>query len=114
MTADEILRIREHRPFALSPRPWMMRQEWHHLMFAHWAVDADALRALVPPQLELDLWEGNAYLAVTPFVVRRVRARARPALPVISHFAEINVRTYVRYDGMPGVFFFSLDAANAS
>jgi len=72
------------------------------------------VRPLVPPQLELDLWDGQAYVAVVPFTIRNLRPRAVPALPVLSHFAEINVRTYVIADGKPGVYFFSLDAANLS
>lgn len=41
-----------------------------------------------------------------------IRPRYLPALPWLSSFAELNVRTYVVRDGKPGVYFFSLDAAN--
>jgi uncharacterized protein YqjF (DUF2071 family) len=41
-----------------------------------------------------------------------VAPRFVPALPWVSSFPELNVRTYVTIDGKPGVFFFSLDAAN--
>lgn len=91
-----------------------MRQEWHDLLYAHWRVEPAVLRRLVPQQLELDVWNGDAYLAVTPLVVRRLRPRGAPALPVISNFSEVNVRTYVTLGGVPGVFFFSLDAHNLS
>ncbi|HWR13235.1 MAG TPA: DUF2071 domain-containing protein [Terriglobales bacterium] len=114
MTADEILAVRSHRTYPLPQKPWVMRQEWHDLLFAHWEVPIETIRALVPPQLELDLWDGRAYLAVVPFVVRNLRPRGVPSLPVISHFAENNVRTYVTCRGIPGVWFFSLDAANLS
>jgi uncharacterized protein YqjF (DUF2071 family) len=62
----------------------------------------------------LDLWQGQAYVGVVPFVIRNLRPHGVPVLPVISHFPEINVRTYVVYGGIPGVYFFSLDAANLS
>ena len=114
MTADEILDTRDHRPFPLPAKPWVMRQEWHNLLFAHWSVDPDLIRPLVPAQLSLDLWQGRAYIAVAPFVIRGLRARGTPGLPGISNFPEVNVRTYVRFRDQPGVYFFSLDAGNLS
>lgn len=114
MDAGEILAAREHRAFPLPEAPWVMRQEWHDLMFAHWSVPVAGMRDLVPPKLELDLWQGQAYLAVTPFVLRGMRPRGLPAVPGLSDFPELNVRTYVKHRGIGGVFFFSLDAANFS
>jgi len=89
-----------------------MAQSWHDLLFAHWPVPAASLRALVPERLELDLWENQAWVAVVPFWMSGVRARWMPALPGLSRFPELNVRTYVKHRGRPGVYFFSLDAAN--
>lgn len=89
-----------------------MRQRWYHLLFAHWRVDAAALRPLIPPALELDTRHGEAWLAVVPFGMSGIRLRYTPALPWISRFLELNVRTYVTARGKPGVYFFSLDAAN--
>src|SRR6185436_1671961 len=91
---------------------WVMTQTWNDLLFAHWPVDADRLRALVPPRFELDLFDGRAWLAVVPFHMTNVSPRLVPALPWISAFAELNVRTYVRVDDKPGVYFFSLEAGN--
>lgn len=89
-----------------------MVQRWHDLLFAHWALPAARVRTLVPSQLELDLYEGKAYVAVAPFHMSGIRARFLPALPGLSRFPELNVRTYVRYQNIPGVYFFSLDAGN--
>lgn len=114
MTPAEILAVHEHRPFPLPKTRWIMYQEWHDLLFAHWALPAEVVRAVVPRELPLDLWEGNAYVGVVPFVIRNLRPRGIPPVPVISHFAEINVRTYVTVGDKPGVYFFSLDAANVS
>jgi uncharacterized protein len=91
-----------------------MRQEWHDLLFAHWALPAELVRKVVPQELPLDLWNGEAYVGVVPFRIRNLRPRGVPAVPVLSHFAEINVRTYVTLEGKPGVYFFSLDAENLS
>lgn len=89
-----------------------MAQNWHDLLFAHWEIPVEQARKLVPTKLELDLFHGQAYVAVAPFHMSGIRARWQPALPGISRFAELNVRTYVRYQGIPGVWFFSLDAAS--
>jgi len=90
-----------------------MAQSWRDLLFAHWQVDAAALRSLLPPQLQIDTFEGSAWLAVVPFRMTGVRLRGTPALPWLSAFPELNVRTYVKCEGKPGVWFFSLDAGNA-
>jgi uncharacterized protein YqjF (DUF2071 family) len=86
-----------------------MGQSWRHLLFAHWPVDPDALRTVVPPQLPLDLFDGKAWVGVTPFRVEGFRLRNTPPPPWISRFLEVNVRTYVICDGKPGIFFLSLD-----
>jgi uncharacterized protein YqjF (DUF2071 family) len=92
---------------------WLVAQVWHDLLFAHWPVDAELLRPRLPAGVELDLYEGQAWLGVVPFRMSGVRARFLPALPGLSAFPELNVRTYAVAGGRPGVFFLSLDAANA-
>ena len=69
-------------------------------------------RPLIPEVLELDLRDGQAWVAVTPFRITGLRMRGLPPLPGSSNFLELNVRSYVRYQNRPGVFFFSLDAAS--
>ena len=73
--------------------PWVMAQRWHELLFAHWPVEAGALRPLVPDGLELDVREGQAWLGVIPFRMTGVRLRGTPATPGLSAFPELNVRT---------------------
>ncbi len=87
-----------------------MRMRWCDLLFAHWAVDATAVRRLIPDALELDLFEGRAYMGVVPFRMEGVTPRRVPALPGLGAFPELNLRTYVNSGGKPGVWFFSLDA----
>jgi len=89
-----------------------MKQVWHDLLFAHWPIAPDRMRPLVPAQLTLDSFSGQCWVGVVPFWMSGVRARGVPPLPGLSRFPELNVRTYVRYDDKPGVYFFSLDAAN--
>ncbi|MCU1258229.1 MAG: hypothetical protein JWO80_1114 [Bryobacterales bacterium] len=87
-----------------------MAQTWRDLLFAHWPVSWDVLRPLVPEAMDLDRWDGAAWLGVVPFRMTGIRARATVALPHLSETLELNVRTYVTVNGKPGVYFFSLDA----
>ncbi|MSR62839.1 MAG: DUF2071 domain-containing protein [Planctomycetes bacterium] len=101
-----------HRPTPLPAGPWVMFQRWHDLLFAHWQVAPEVLRGELPGGLELELFEGQAWLGVVPFRMSGVRLRGTPALPGLAAFPELNVRTYVRHRGKRGVWFFSLEAAN--
>lgn len=88
-----------------------MAMRWSDLLFAHWPVDVARLRRLVPSALEIDTYDGAAWLGIVPFCMSGVRPRFVPAVPGFSAFPELNVRTYVVCQGKPGVWFFSLDAA---
>jgi uncharacterized protein len=106
------LRERDHRPWPLPRRPWLMGQTWRNLLFAHWPLDPDELTPLVPAPLELDTYDGHAWVGITPFVLTGFRLALTPPLPNFSTFPEVNVRTYVSVGGKPGIYFFSLDAAS--
>jgi hypothetical protein len=101
-----------HRPWPLPAGRWVMAQCWHDLLFAHWPVDISALRKAIPSALAIDTYQGQAWLGVVPFRMSGVRLRGTPAVPWLSAFPELNVRTYVVAEGKPGVWFFSLDAGN--
>jgi uncharacterized protein YqjF (DUF2071 family) len=83
---------------------------WINLIFLHWPVRAEDIRSLVPAKLELDTFEGNAWVGVVPFRMTNVRGLLAPPIPTAHDFPELNVRTYVRYGGRAGIWFFSLDA----
>jgi uncharacterized protein YqjF (DUF2071 family) len=93
--------------------PWVMVQRWHHLLFAHWRCPITDLRPLIPAPLEIDTYDGSAWVGVIPFYMSGVRMRLTPPLPTAHAFEELNVRTYVTLDGRPGVWFFSLDCASS-
>ncbi len=126
MTHATLPRHTDHRPWPLPRQPWIMRQTWHDLLFAHWPIPAATMRAHIPAPLVLDTFEGMAWIAVVPFRMSGVTGRGLPAMPWLSAFPELNVRTYVTApvppDGdpsaldptvrKPGVYFFSLEAAN--
>jgi uncharacterized protein YqjF (DUF2071 family) len=104
-----------NRPWPAPRTPWVMRMNWHELLFMHWAVPAEALRPHVPSTLDVETFDGSAWLGVVPFRMTNVRPRFVPPVPGMSAFPELNVRTYVApagSPGKPGVWFFSLDATN--
>lgn len=90
--------------------PSLMRQYWGKLLFMHWAIDAELLSRLIPSQLSIDTFDGKAWIGVVPFTMWGIRASFLPPIPGTSAFHELNVRTYVHFKGVPGVWFFSLDA----
>jgi uncharacterized protein YqjF (DUF2071 family) len=91
-----------------------MRQNWRDLLFLHWPLPSESLRAAIPPQLELDTFAGTAYVGLVSFTMTGVRPIWLPPVRGLSSFHETNLRTYVRLsDGHPGVWFFSLDAASS-
>jgi uncharacterized protein YqjF (DUF2071 family) len=96
------------------PPGWpIMYQTWGTLLFLHWPIAAERLRPLIAPQLSLDTFDGHAWVSVAPFTMWGIRPSFLPSLPMLSTSHELNVRTYVHLDGVPGVWFFSLDASNA-
>jgi uncharacterized protein len=102
-----------HRPFPLPASRWTLGQTWEQVFWAHWAVSSADLRMRVPEELEIEEHDGSAWLGIVLFRVRSLRARGALPLPGISSFLQLNVRTYVRGpDGLPGVWFFSIDASS--
>ena len=91
-----------------------MYQRWRELLFLHWTAEPAEIQARIPPGLHVDCYNGQAWIGLVPFRMEGVRPRFLPALPGLSAFPELNLRTYV-YDnrGRPGVWFFSLDTPRA-
>jgi uncharacterized protein YqjF (DUF2071 family) len=94
----------------------IMHQSWGKLLFMHWAIDAGLLRPLIPAGLEIDTYNGKAWIGVVPFTMWDIRALPSflPAVPKLSAMHELNVRTYVHHNGTPGVWFFSLDCNSST
>ncbi len=96
----------------MNRAPWVFRMRWLDLLFAHWPIPVEALRPLVPDGLDLDTFEGGAWLGIVPFRMADVGPRFLPSPPGPGAFPELNVRTYVRRGDRRGVWFLSLDAAS--
>jgi uncharacterized protein YqjF (DUF2071 family) len=102
----------DHRPWPLPRGPWVARQTWHDVLFAHWPIAASALAPLVPAGLHVDEFDGTSWVSLVPFRMTGVTARWVPPIPGLSAFPEMNLRLYVTVRNRPGILFVSLDAAN--
>lgn len=93
----------------------LMHQKWGKLLFMHWRVEEELLRPLIPAALEIDTFDGSAWIAIVPFTMWDIRALPPfiPPVPGLSSMHELNVRSYVHLDRVPGVWFFSLDCNSA-
>lgn len=111
---QEYLVRTSHRPRPIPSGRWMMTQRWNDLLFAHWPVPASSITPLLPEGLQVDTFQGSAWLGVVPFWLDRIKVRGMPPIPGMRSFPDLNVRTYVRdeHTGTPGVYFFSLDSSN--
>lgn len=87
----------------------VMVQQWKDLSYVHWRYDPAEVQALLPPGLDVDTFDGSAWVGLIPFSMRGIGVPGLPAVPYFGSFPEVNVRTYVRRNGVPGVWFFSLD-----
>jgi uncharacterized protein YqjF (DUF2071 family) len=107
---DDILSATENRQFPLPGLPWQHYQEWHENLFLHWEADPDLVAKLLPSGLVVDILNGRTWISVIAFTVRNLRLRNLPPLPFISNFHEVNLRVYVKRDGIPGIYFLSIEA----
>ncbi|GGF85661.1 hypothetical protein GCM10010912_33700 [Paenibacillus albidus] len=112
MKNSDILVHTNHRPFPLPQGPWVMKQVWKDLLFAHWPVNEVELLPYLPPGLELEQWEGTPWISMSPFVMDLLKLRGLPPPPGVHRFLELNIRTYVVRDGKPGIFLLNLDASS--
>lgn len=110
---EQILSQTTHRPWDLPKEDWVYYQEWNRLLFLHFEVPYEALRALVPDELELDDFDGKYYVSVVPFTMEKIRPRCLPSVGFISNFDELNVRTYVKAKSKAGVYFLNIEAGNS-
>lgn len=113
MSPKEILQLTAHRPWPMPAKSWQYYQEWNNAVFLHWPVKTNDLRKFVPERLEIDLFEGQAWISLVAFTMEQIRPKLLPAFPPISNFHEINIRTYVKAGGKTGVYFLSIEGGKA-
>lgn len=70
--------------------------EWRKLALAQYAVDREILLKYLPPNTELDDWQGKYYVSLVGFMFIDVKLRGLN-IPFHTNFEEVNLRFYVRY-----------------
>ncbi len=86
-------------------------QHWREVLFLHFPIAADELAVRLPRRLEVDRFDGQAWLTYVFFRLK-LRAAGLPFLEGLSSLLELNVRTYVRFNGEPGIYFLRMYADN--
>jgi uncharacterized protein YqjF (DUF2071 family) len=93
---------------SLQDTGWIISQRWSDVLFLHYEVDAKELQEKVP--YPIDFFKGKAIVSIVPFAMGRIRFPFLPAIPGFSKLYELNLRTYVRINNRPAVYFFTLDS----
>ena len=106
---EEVLKNNSHRPWRMPAGRWKFYQEWNDVIFLHWKVNPDQLVKYIPEELEIDLFQRDAWVSLVAFTMHNIRPRYLPSFPPISTFGEINIRTYVRSNDKSGVYFLSIE-----
>lgn len=96
-----------------TPHPWVLFMTWRNLMFASWRIPVETLRPHVPPELEIDTFDGTAWITLVPMAVTDMHWRGIEPIPGMEAFRELNLRTYVKGKDRPGVYFLSIDCPAA-
>lgn len=109
MNTQEIFNNNTHRPLPMPKGKWIIYQEWHEVLFLHWAVQPELLKQFVPDALQIQSFKGQAWVSLVVFRLKNVRPRYLPPVPPISNVDEINIRTYVQFKGKPGIYFLSME-----
>lgn len=109
MNTREIYSFQDHRPVEMPDGKWVIYQEWRHVLFLHWQAAPGQIEQLLPKQLELDTYKGTPWVSLVAFRLENVRPRYLPSFSPLSNSAEINIRTYVRYKGKPGIYFLNME-----
>jgi uncharacterized protein YqjF (DUF2071 family) len=108
-----LVQTHSHRPWPMPAGRWVWYQEWNRVLFLHWRVPVEVLQPLIPRGLELDRFDGDAWVSLVPFTMNRIRPRGLPAVSFVSDFDEVNLRTYVTDGTKAGVYFLSIHAGSA-
>lgn len=107
---EGILKKTSHREYPLPQGRWQQYQEWHDNVLMHWKVEPSFLTGLLPQGLGIDCIDGTAWISVIAFSVKNLHPRGLPPFSFYSDFHEVNVRTYVVRNGIPGIYFLSIEA----
>lgn len=107
---ENILSSSAHRPWQIPNHKWFWYQEWNDVIFLHYRIEENTLRDLVPRSLELDSFDGSFWVSVVAFSMNQIHSRYTFPIQYFSNFHEVNLRTYVKNNNQPGVYFLRIEA----
>lgn len=107
---ERLLAENAHRPFPIPNKKWNFYHEWNEVVFLHYKISKDKLQEFMPKEVNIDLFEGEAWVSLVAFKMEKIRPKGLFSFPLISNFPELNLRTYVEYKGKQGVYFLSIEA----
>src|SRR5437868_8828025 len=110
VNSNYILSQHQHRPWSLPDKPFIYYQEWYNTMFLHFSITPSGVLPFIPKFLELDIFNGKAWVSLVAFTVKRLKPRLLPPFPLLSNFNEVNIRTYVTAEAKPGIYFIDIRA----
>ena len=94
---------------AACQREVFLFADWEEVLFLHFKVAPEMLAPFVPRPLELDLFEGKAYVSLVNLTMRRFlpskSGSIGAVLRLISRERVLNLRTYVRLGEERGAYF---------
>src|SRR5687768_1736998 len=108
--ASQLLQYTKHRPFPLPDKPWFIYQQWKDTLFLHSPIEPELVKPLLPAGIELDIMSGYAWVSVVVFSITESRMRLFSMVPLLPAFNELNLRTYVVRDKIPGIYFLQIKA----
>ncbi|MBI1880661.1 MAG: DUF2071 domain-containing protein, partial [Chloroflexi bacterium] len=95
-----------------SRLPWLMALNEEHVLFMHWPIPAEHLRPLVPTQMELDTYDGQAWLSLIPLRMGSLHLRWLPPIPGTSTIIQVGLRTYIHVNHEPAIYYLTQYADN--
>ena len=99
--------IAKRRLLSIRGEPLFLAN-WENLIFIHYETDPQELQRCVP--YDLDCYHGRAFVSLVAFTMHGMRPRFGGRIgelllrPIATH-DFLNVRTYVRHKGEPGIYF---------
>lgn len=97
-----------------SSFPWILLQKWEHILFLHYPISPETIKTYLPREVELDTYNGQAWISIVSFTVSRNQFRFFLRVPYTYPMLQINVRTYIKRKGEIGVYFFTMDTNKLS
>lgn len=82
------------------------------VLFVHWPVAPATLDSIIPDPLTVETYDDHAWVTVLAHEVTEATLDAVPVSPLPA-FGEVDLRTYVQFDGDSGVLFLSCNTGQA-